>query len=402
MDGSPLNGSRPRVLIVGTEALNLRLPLMDQLAGDGFNPCAAGALPQPEFDATPYDYYQYPVCRSFSLRGFQKSVATLREVIREARPDLVHAVNTKPCVVAPLATRGLGIPCVRTVTGLGSAFSSDGWQYRGMQSVFRWLHRRVAGDVRLTVFQNPDDRDYFVKEGLCDAGQTKLILGSGVDIDEFRGRISSPKRLDEIRTELGLHGRTIVTMVSRMMRTKGIAELVEAANEIHRRHPEVLVLLVGPLVESGPAALSASAISDSDAVKWIGPRSDVADVLSVSDAFVLPSYLREGIPRVLFEAGALKLPIVTTDMPGCRETVRDGWNGFLIPPRDSQAIARALEALLEAPERRREMGRNSLQLVQERFELSIVAREYAEVYRDALEQSEPLQTSIERRIFRAA
>jgi glycosyltransferase involved in cell wall biosynthesis len=105
---------------------------------------------------------------------------------------------------------------------------------------------------------------------------------------------------------------------------------------------------------------------------------------------------------VLFEAGALKLPIVTTDMPGCRETVRDGWNGFLIPPRDSQAIARALEALLEAPERRREMGRNSLQLVQERFELSIVAREYAEVYRDALEQSEPLQTSIERRIFRAA
>ncbi len=402
MDGSPHNSSRPRVLIVGTEALNLRLPLMDQLVGYGFDPCAAGALPQPEFDETPYDYYQYPVCRSVSLRGFQQSVATLRHVIREAQPDLVHAVNTKPCLIAPLATRGLGIPCVRTVTGLGSAFSSDGLLYRGMQFVFRRMHRRVANDVQMTVFQNPDDLDYFVDKGLCAAEQTRLILGSGIDIDEFLGRISSPKRLDEIRTELGLHGRTVVTMVSRMMRTKGVAELVEAANAVHRRRPEVLVLLVGPLVESGPAALSASDISDSDAVKWVGLRSDVADVLSVSDAFILPSYLREGIPRVLFEAGALKLPIVTTDMPGCRETVRDGWNGFLIQPRDANAIERALEALLESSDQRREMGRNSLQLVQERFELSIITREYAEVYREALGIRELPQTGIERPVAKAA
>ena len=357
---------------------------MDQLVAHGFDPCAAGALPQPEFDGTPYDYYQYPVCRSVSLRGFQQSVTALREVIQQARPDLVHAVNTKPCLVAPRATRSLGIPCVRTVTGLGSAFSSDGLLYRGMQLAFRHMHRRVADDVLMTIFQNPDDLDYFVEAGLCPADQTKLILGSGIDIDEFLSRISSPKRLDEIRTELGLHGRTVITMVSRMMRTKGVAELVEAAEAVHRRHPEALVLLVGPLVESGPSALSESAISSSDAVKWIGLRTDVADILSVSDAFVLPSYLREGIPRVLFEAGALKLPIVTTDMPGCRETVRDGWNGFLIPPRDSKAIEQALESLLKSADRRREMGRNSLQLVRDRFELTIVSHEYADVYRDAL------------------
>jgi glycosyltransferase involved in cell wall biosynthesis len=396
MDGLPRSDSRPRVLIVGTEALNLRLPLMDQLVSHGFDPCAAGALPQPEFDDTPYDYHQYPVCRSVSLRGFQQSVAALREVIQQAQPDLVHAVNTKPCLIAPRATRSLGIPCVRTVTGLGSAFSSEGLLYRGMQLAFRHMHRRVADDVLMTVFQNPDDLDYFVETGLCPADQTKLILGSGIDIDEFLSRISSPKRLDEIRTELGLHGRTVITMVSRMMRTKGVAELVEAAEAVHRRHPEALVLLVGPLVESGPSALSEAAISSSDAVKWIGLRTDVADILSVSDAFVLPSYLREGIPRVLFEAGALKLPIVTTDMPGCRETVRDGWNGFLIPPRDSKAIERALESLLESPEQRREMGRNSLELVRDRFELSIVSQAYADVYRDAL------GLSVDRRLVRAA
>lgn len=396
MDGLPRSGSRPRVLIVGTEALNLRLPLMDQLVSHGFDPCAAGALPQPEFDDTPYDYYQYPVCRSVSLRGFQQSVTTLREVIKEARPDVVHAVNTKPCLIAPRATRSLGIPCVRTVTGLGSAFSSDGLFYRGMQLAFRHMHRQVADDVLMTVFQNPDDLDYFVEAGLCPPEQTKLILGSGIDIDEFLSRISPPKRLDQIRTELGLHGRTVITMVSRMMRTKGVVELVEAAEAVHRRHPEALVLLVGPLVETGPSALQETAISSSDAVKWIGLRADVADILSVSDAFVLPSYLREGIPRVLFEAGALKLPIVTTDMPGCRETVRDGWNGFLIPPQDTQAIEQSLESLLESPEQRREMGRNSLQLVRDRFELSIVSQEYADVYRDAL------GISVDRSLVRAA
>ncbi len=383
MDGLPQSESRPRVLIVGTEGLHLRLPLMNQLVDHGFDPCAAGASPQPEFDDTPYDYYQFPVCRSVSLRGFQQSVATLRKVIREARPDLVHAVNTKPCLIAPKATRKLGIPCVRTVTGLGSAFSSDGLLYRGMRLAFRQMHRSVADDVCMTVFQNSDDRDYFVEKGLCDAGKTKLILGSGIDVDGLRSTVSSPKVLDDLRKEFGLHGRTVITMVSRMMRTKGVAELVQAANDVHRRHPEALVLLVGPLVESGPASLPASAITDCEAIKWIGPRGDVADILTISDAFVLPSYLREGIPRVLFEAGALKLPIVTTDMPGCRETVRDGWNGFLIPPRDNGAIEQALNRLLVSPEERRRMGQNSLQLVRDRFELSIVSQEYADVYRNA-------------------
>ncbi|MBI1314329.1 glycosyltransferase [bacterium] len=394
MDDSPRNVSRPRVLIVGTEALNLRIPLMDQLAEHGFDPCAAGARPQPEFDETPYDYFPYPICRTISFRGFCESVTSLREVIRAAGPDLVHAVNTKPCLIAPRAVRGLGIPCVRTVTGLGSAFSSDGLLYRGLRFAFRQMHHRVADDVVTTVFQNPDDRDYFVEAGLCVADRTRLILGSGIDIDQMRSAASSPKRLHELRTELDLHGRTVITMVSRLMRTKGVEELIDAAAAIRRRFPNAIFLLVGPLVESGPAALSAAAVTGNDSVKWIGLRDDVADLLSISDVFVLPSYLREGIPRVLFEAGAFKLPIVTTDMPGCRETVRDGWNGFLIPPRDSNAIVRALEPLLESPERRWQMGQNSLQLVRERFDLSIVSQSYADVYREALNM--PVEHSLTR------
>lgn len=384
MDGSPGSLFKPRVLIAGTEGLNLRIPLMDQLADLGFDPCAAGALPQPEFDATPYDYFQYPICRTVSPFGFQKSVRSLRDVIRQAGPDIVHAVNTKPCLIAPQAVRGLDIPCVRTITGLGSAFSSDGLVYRAMRLAFRHMHRRVANDVVATVFQNPDDRDYFLEAGLCEFEKSRLILGSGIDVDGIRSTVSSPKCLDELRTELKLHGRTVITMVSRMMRTKGVEELTQAATRISSRHPDAVFLLVGPLVESGPAALPASMLTDNDAVRWIGPRSDVADLLAISDVFVLPSYLREGIPRVLFEAGSLNLPIVTTDMPGCRETVRNSWNGFLISPRDSNAIVQAIKPLLESSDRRREMGENSLQLVRERFDLSIVSQAYADVYREAI------------------
>lgn len=396
MDGHGQDLNSPKILIVGTEALHLRLPLMQRLQGYGFRTSAAGALEQPEFDDTPFAYHQYPVCRTTSPRNFRRSITALKEVMVRDQPDLVHAVNTKPCLTAPQAARQVGIPCVRTITGLGSVFSSDSLLYRGMQFAFRQMQKRVAADVELTAFQNPDDRDYFVERRLVPEETTRLIYGSGIDVEEIRGRVSSPKRLDELRAELNLHGKTVVTMVSRLMKVKGVEELTRAAAIIRKKFPDTVFLLVGPLVDSGPLSLSRSVIEDCDDVVWTGPRSDVPDLLAVSDIFTLPSYLREGIPRVLFEASAFKLPIVTTDMPGCRETVREGWNGHIIPPRDVDALVTALLPIIESVELRRRMGENSLQLVKERFELSIVARQYAELYSEALKLEQP------QRVARAA
>jgi len=113
----------------------------------------------------------------------------------------------------------------------------------------------------------------------------------------------------------------------------------------------------------------------------------VPDLLAVSDVFALPTYLREGIPRVLFEAGALKLPLITTDTPGCRETILDGENGYLIEPRSSAALTEAVLKLLESPQKRRELGQRSYELMKERFELSIVTAAYAELYRSTLGQA---------------
>lgn len=388
--------SRPRILLVGTEGLHLRLPLMDQLTEQGFQVAAAGAVAQPEFEGTPYDYHEYTISRSFSPLGFRRSVKGLRDIIRRDSPDLVHALNTIPCLVAPHAVRGTGVSCVRTVTGLGSLFSSDSFLYRGMQAVFRFQHRRIRNACESTIFQNPDDRDYFVENGLSPEDRTGVIYGSGIDVEGLASLRSSPKVLDELRTELNLHGKTVITMVSRLMKVKGVDEFGETAATIRRSHPDTAFLLVGPAVTSGPMAVSASILDGNEDVQWLGSRDDIPDLLAVSDVFALPTYLREGIPRVLFEAGALRLPLITTDTPGCRETVVEGKNGFLIQPRSSKALTDAVLKLVGSPELRREMGERSYELMKERFELSIVSAAYADLYRKVLAglaPSEPIRVA---------
>jgi glycosyltransferase involved in cell wall biosynthesis len=367
---------------------------MQQLAEAGFEVSAAGALPQPEFDDTPFDYHRYSISRSFSPFGFRRSVRSLRDVIRRDAPDLVHAVNTIPCLVAPHAVRGTGVPCVRTVTGLGSVFSADTWLYRLMQAAFRFQHRRIRNVCESTIFQNPDDLDFFVENGLSPADKVGLIYGSGIDVDGLARQRSSPKVLDDLRTELGLHGKTVITMVSRLMKVKGVDEFAATAAAVRRHRPDTAFLLVGPAVTNGPMAVSASFLDGNDDVQWLGLRHDIPDLLAVSDVFALPTYLREGIPRVLFEAGALKLPLITTDTPGCRETVLDGENGFLIPPRSSAALTEAVLKLLESPERRQEMGQRSYELMKNRFELTIVSAAYVELYRKTFGTDETLDEPI--------
>lgn len=382
-DSSDRN-SRPRILLVGTEALHLRIPLMQQLDEAGFETSAAGALPQPEFDGTPFRYHQYPISRSFNPLGFRRSVLGLREAIHRDRPDLVHAVNTIPCLVAPHAIRGTAVPCIRTVTGLGSLFSADTLLYRAMQAAFRLQHWRIRNACESTIFQNPEDRDYFVENGLSPAEKTGVIYGSGIDVEGLAAQRGSPKILDDLRTELNLHGKTVVTMVSRLMKVKGVDEFAETAAIVRRRHPDTAFLLVGPAVTNGPMAVSPSILDGNRDVQWLDMRHDVPNLLAISDVFALPTYLREGIPRVLFEAGALKLPLITTDTPGCKETVLDGENGYLIEPRSTTALTDAVLKLLASPERRRQMGQRSYELMKERFELSIVTAAYVEIYRKAL------------------
>ena len=197
---------------------------------------------------------------------------------------------------------------------------------------------------------------------------------------------------ENLRNELDLKpGETVVTMISRVIRAKGIPEFMAAAQEISARRPDVRFLLVGPEDTESIDRLNANELAQlKQAVTWPGPRRDVPTVLALSDIFVLPSAYREGIPRVLLEAAAMGLPIVTTNSPGCSEVVEDGVNGYLVPVRDAPALSQAILRLLEQRELRQRFGQASRQRVVERFDLSVIVKQMRSVYYQLLAEQAPL------------
>ena len=216
---------------------------------------------------------------------------------------------------------------------------------------------------------------------MVDSGKDRLVLSSGLDVDELIASCPNHDAIEETRQNLGLNGNIIITMISRLIKSKGVSEYLQAAELLKKKFKNVSFLLVGPSTSEGSQAFPLEKIQRKQhVVTYTGPRKDIPAILSLSDIFVLPSFYREGVPRVLLEAGALGLPLVTTNMPGCKEVVRDGWNGYLVPIRDSKQLAAAISKLISSDKNRAIMGKRSSQYIRERFSLEKVADAYAQVY----------------------
>jgi len=207
-----------------------------------------------------------------------------------------------------------------------------------------------------------------------------FVAGSGIDVELVRSQRPSLDALAALRSELGIERGPVVTMVSRLVRTKGVIEFCGAARAVRRQRPDCTFLLVGPLGSEGWQAVPRSEVEGNPDVCWLGPRPDVPALLAISDIFVLPTFYREGIPRALLEAGAMGLPLIATDMPGCRDVVRDGWNGLLVPPRNVPALTRAVQSLLGSePEALEQMGEKSRAHIDRHFTLALVTDAYADI-----------------------
>jgi glycosyltransferase involved in cell wall biosynthesis len=173
--------------------------------------------------------------------------------------------------------------------------------------------------------------------------------------------------------------------VARMTRQKGIPALLEAAALVHKAHPSVRFLLVGPRQSEGPLAVSQADIDrHAPYVVAIGQRSDVPALLAAADIFVFPTEYREGVPRAILEAALSRLPIVATRMPGCYDVVRDGWNGYLVPPRSPRALAARIIDLLGDRQTARTMGRRAAELVNREFNLGIIVDRYVALYQELM------------------
>lgn len=376
----------PHVLCVGGEDHSLRIPFLAALQDRGMRITAASTTDGAAFSQAGLAHRRYQFDR-FDIRGADfAAIRQLARIIDDTGPDIIQTFDTKPNLLAPLAVRGK-VPVVRTINGMGWVFSSETTRARALRPVYcalQWLASRWTAAM---VFQNRDDKAYFESHRLVRRKRAHLIRGSGIDIAAFDRTHTRGPATAVLREQLGLGTDAIVITVSRLTRQKGIPTLLEAASLVRKARPGVRFLLVGPRESEGPFAVAQDEIDrQAPHVMALGARNDVPALLGLADVFVLPTEYREGIPRALLEAGLAGLPIVTTDMPGCSDVVTNRWNGFLVPPRDSGALAGRILDLLEDAAGAHEMGGRSVALVRREFGLSSIVGQYTELYRQVLSE----------------
>lgn len=303
----------------------------------------------------------------------------LWRLFRCESPALVHGFTIKCAVYGALAARLAGVPArVNSVTGLGYVFTSEDLKARLLRPLVRGLLKlALGGRGERLILQNPDDVALFERAGLVDASQVRMIAGSGVDCLRFVARTAHQ---DDAAGTRPLR----VLLASRLLWDKGIAEYIVAARRLRGEGRAIRFLLAGAPDPGNPSGVPEDTVRAWQAegvIQWLGHVEDMPGLLANVDLMVLPSY-REGLPKSLIEAAACGLPLVTTDVPGCREVVIDEVDGLLVPPRDAESLANAIARLHDDPALAQRLGETARSKALAKFDECIVIERTLAVYRE--------------------
>jgi glycosyltransferase involved in cell wall biosynthesis len=380
---------RPDLLCIGGVDHSLRIPFLLALRGKGLRISAAGTGDPAPFAQAGLDYHPLHFSRFVDPRSDWTAFKEIAQLISEMRPVLVQCFDTKLNVLVPFATRGLrDVKVVSTINGLGWLYSSSSPMALGLRPVYRVLQRLADRWTAVTVFQNRDDLAFFTRHRMVGRGDHVVIPGSGIDVKRFDRAGAAGSSPAALRKALGVSASEVVITVTRMTRQKGIPTLLDAAALVHQQRPRARFLLVGPRESEGRFAVTQAEIDrHAPYVLAIGPRSDVPALLGIADVFAFPTEYLEGVPRALLEAAVAGCPIVATKMPGCTDVICDGWNGFLVPPRDPRLLAERILDLLGDRVAASVMGARAAELVRKEFNLEITVARYAAVYEDLMRRS---------------
>jgi len=300
-----------------------------------------------------------------------------RRIMQEQRIDAYLSWTPKPNIYGGLAARSLGISALPNISGLGVAFSRGRW----LRSIVTTLYRHALADAACVFFQNEENRTTFERLGLLRGVRTDLLPGSGVDLERFdAGHFPQPDAQ-----------APVFLMVCRLLWDKGVGEFVEAARMMKKAGVPSEFRLVGMLDVENPSAVPRSAVDawgEEGVIRYMGATDDVRGPMAEADCVVLPSYYPEGTPRTLLEAAAMGRPIITSDMPGCRNAVVDGKTGYVCQARSADALLAAMQRVLRlTPAERQAMGSAARELAISRFDVKIVAARYVEEADRALARS---------------
>lgn len=287
-----------------------------------------------------------------------KALWMLWRLMRRIRPQYMMGYTIKPVIYGNLAALLAGVPHrFALITGLGYAFQGDG-QRQNVQTLAQHLYTIALSKAKKVFFQNPDDELLFRQLGILKGGTPSCVVnGSGVCLDQFQ---LAPLRAGPVR----------FLLIARLLGDKGIREYAHAAGRLRAQYPDVVFTLVGP-VDENPNAIQLPEVAQwvaQGAIDYLGEIADVRSALANCSVYVLPSY-REGTPRTVLEAMATGRAVITTDAPGCRETVIDGDNGFLVAPKSAGDLEAAMRKFIDAPALVSTMGARSRRIAEERYDV---------------------------------
>lgn len=320
-----------------------------------------------------------PISKSgTNLKYELKTFFFLYKLFRREKPDIVHLVGLKTMLWGSLACRLAGVKAmVSAVCGLGVLFDeahAHSFMTRSILKVLRITHKKKQLAV---IFQNNDDKAVFLNAKIMKEEQCAFTNGSGINLQNYD---YTPEPTD---------GFVKIIFTARMVEDKGTLVLIDAAKKLEKEYRgKVQFLLCGGL-DNNPNGITKEVLEsrcDGDYIQWLGYRKDVLELLKQSHIMAFPSWYREGLPKSVIEAEAIGRPVVTTDSVGCRDTVIDGKNGFMVPIKDSDALAAALKKLIDNPELRQTMGKNAREFAVSKFDINDVVKVHLDVYERVMDR----------------
>jgi len=380
MTGKPLR----KIALVANTAWNLwnfRRALIEALVNEGIE--VVGLAPPDGFQenlaglkGVHFISLQHLSRKSLSPLGNLRNLSELSQLLRREKPDLAIFYTIKPNIFGSVAAHLARIPAIATVEGLGYAATASPF----FRQIIFWLYRFAFRFVKKVVFLNHDDRAEFLRHHVVAPHKTLVIKGTGVDTVYF-----SPEKTVE--------SEPIFLFIGRLLSDKGIREFVQAATLVRTLAPTARFQILGSPDAGNPASIAPAELLDwieDEHVEYLGPTDDVRPFIVSARVVVLPSY-REGMPRALLEGMAMGKPIITTDSVGCRETVDEGKNGFIVPSESAEALAEAMLRFLQlSPAQQLAMGRHSRQKAVADFSNDVVLPQYLHLIQEALQ---PLSNS---------
>jgi len=358
--------------------LSHRLPLAIELIKQGYEVHIATAITDKLEVLESSGLVVHPIRLHRSASGiftiYQEFVEFL-SVIRAVKPDLIHSVTIKPVLLGGIAARLLGVSAlVSAVPGLGFVFISRGVLANIRRQLTSALYRVALGHKnQCVIFQNQDDESEIINLARISQIKTAIIPGSGVDLSLFTS--IAPNK-----------GMPIVLLACRLLVDKGVREFVHSATLVNEKFIRARFIVVGDPDPSNPATITPNEVRQwkklGDVEFW-GYRSEMHEILRLAHIVALPSY-REGSPKVLIEAAACGRPVITTDVPGCRDVINENVTGLLVPARSAEGLSDAISLLLDNSELRENMGRSGRELAEEKFDIRQVVSRHMQIYEDLL------------------